>query len=63
MFSVFASTIPAPATDDPKGGALGSTTGGDGGTDLLPLMTVNTANPTPKAARTGRRYFLIMGFS
>jgi hypothetical protein len=59
MFSVLASTMPAPATDVLKGGAPGSTTGGDGGRVLLPLTTVKIANPMPKVDRIGSMYFLV----
>src|SRR5689334_10230822 len=60
MFSVLASTMPAPATYAVNGACAGSATGCDAGTGLFPARTNNTAKIAPNTAIAGRKYLVIM---
>src|SRR5687767_4309621 len=59
MFSVAASTRPAPATYDTNGADAGSAAGTAGGCSRLPV-TEYTANNTPTTARAGNMYLRII---
>src|SRR5688572_14324607 len=60
MFSVAASTSPAPATYDTNGADAGSAAGTAGGCSRLPVTTEYTANNTPTTARAGNMYLRII---